>query len=783
MSGTLQGANLTTATGTANRSRLPDVLGIAWVLAAGVAVLVPALVHGIYLGPTDILSTVGLTAQHGTVVHNPTLRDQIAVFIPWIDQAWTQVHHGQLPLWNPYTGLGMPLAFSWQSASFGFPTLIGYLVPVQFAFTAGLFVIVVVSGTGAYVFARMLRLGVLASAFVGTVFVLSGPISSQLGWPMASVMSWAGWLFASALLVVRGRRRARSICAFAVVLALAIYAGHPEVTILLLVALGIYLFVVLVQRAPRLGASGPIVRPVVDLIIGSLAGVALAAPLVLPGVQLIRGSVASTTHYGSITTPDHGALQLLFQGFDGLPISGSHWFGSLSYQSTAAYFGVIALALVLVAVGTRWRRPEVSGLAIVSVVMASLVLLPAIPTAVNDLPFAGTAYLTRAFMPMAFGLSVLAGIGLDALVRDHAQARVRRWALGGFALVVVVLIVVWLFGRGHLPPDETRIREASFLWPVVCAVVGLTVLAGLSLKIRKNSGSAQIRAAHVAGGILLACETAFLVAAGAPLWSSSSQGLGPTPAVVSLQKAVGTSLVGLGTESCVASELFDAPELGILPEANDVFQIHQLAIYDPIAPIAYYTVWRKVTGQAGGNSYFEQFCPVVTTVAVAREFGVKYVLESHGTKGPVGSLFVETVGDEELYRIPDAAPATMSSAPTGQPLPPDTANGTPVAVHHPDPGTWSIVTDLTTPQVLRLRITDVPGWHATIDGRPLALQPFSRVMLQARIPPGRHTVVVRYWPTAFTVGLVLAGISVAGLAVALLSDIVRRRRKREAVST
>ncbi len=509
MSGTLQAPNPARAAGTAKRTRLPDVLGIAWVLAAGVAVLVPALIHGIYLGPTDILSTVGLTAQHGTVVHNPTLRDQIAVFIPWIDQAWSQVHHGQLPLWNPYSGLGMPLAFSWQSTSFGFPTLIGYLVPVKFAFTAGLFVIVVVSGTGAYVFAGMLRLGVLASALVGTVFVLSGPISSQLGWPMASVMSWAGWLFASALLVVRGKRRARSICAFAIVLALAIYAGHPEVTILLLVALGIYLFVVLVQRAPRLGASGPIVQPVVDLIIGSLAGVALAAPLVLPGLQLIGGSVASTTHYGSVTTPDHAALQLLFQGFDGLPISSSHWFGSLSYQSTAAYFGVIALVLVVVAVGTRWRRPEVTGLAAVSVVMASLVLLPAIPTAVNDLPLAGTAYLTRAFMPMAFGLSVLAGIGLDALVRDHAKARVRRWALCGFAVVIVVLVVVWSFGRGHLPPDETRIREASFLWPVLCVVVGLTVLAGLTLYTRRNPGSAQIRAAHVAGGILLACETAF----------------------------------------------------------------------------------------------------------------------------------------------------------------------------------------------------------------------------------------------------------------------------------
>ncbi len=114
------------------RSRaVPDVLGIAWVLGAGVAVLLPALVHGIYLGPYDILSTNGLTAQAGGVVHNFSLRDQIALFIPFTEQAWTQVHQGHLPLWNPYSGLGMPLAFNWESAPFGLPALIGYLVPLR----------------------------------------------------------------------------------------------------------------------------------------------------------------------------------------------------------------------------------------------------------------------------------------------------------------------------------------------------------------------------------------------------------------------------------------------------------------------------------------------------------------------------------------------------------------------------------------------------------------------------------------------------------------------------
>jgi hypothetical protein len=219
-----------------------------------------------------------------------------------------------------------------------------------------------------------------------------------------------------------------------------------------------------------------------------------------------------------------------------------------------------------------------------------------------------------------------------------------------------------------------------------------------------------------------------------------------------------------------------------LPQSNVLFQIDELAIFDPLAPNSYYSTWHSLTGSEGGSPYFYQFCPAVTSIAVARRFGVAYVLEPHDTRGPTGSAFVEAVGDERLYRIPGAAPATIVRAPASQPLPPDNATGTPVAVHHPNPATWSLTTDAATTQVVRLRITDVPGWHATIDGRPLALRTYSGVMLQARIPAGHHTVVVRYWPSAFTAGLVLAVCSIIGLSIASVGGWIRRRRSRPSVN-
>jgi uncharacterized membrane protein YfhO len=80
---------------------------------------------------------------------------------------------------------------------------------------------------------------------------------------------------------------------------------------------------------------------------------------------------------------------------------------------------------------------------------------------------------------------------------------------------------------------------------------------------------------------------------------------------------------------------------------------------------------------------------------------------------------------------------------------------------------------------LRLHVSDVPGWHATLDGHPLALEPVAGFMFQARIPPGRHVIELWYWPPAFTLGLVIAGITVAVLASALVLEARAARRKRD----
>ncbi len=209
-----------------------DVVGLVWVLGAAVAFLLPALLHGVYLGPFDFLSASGLPPHPGAPVHNLFDTDQITQMIPWTNLAWTQVHHGHLPLWNSYTALGTPLAFNWQSAVFSLPAVIGYLVPLRFDYTVQIVVTLFVTGSGVYVFGRVMRLSVVACVFGAVTAELGGTFVRWIGWPVASVMSWTGWALVAIVLIVRGDRRVRAVTIFSIILALAVYAGQPDTLVL-----------------------------------------------------------------------------------------------------------------------------------------------------------------------------------------------------------------------------------------------------------------------------------------------------------------------------------------------------------------------------------------------------------------------------------------------------------------------------------------------------------------------------------------------------------------------
>jgi hypothetical protein len=765
-------------------------LAMGWIVALALAVLGPALVRGSMIGTYDLLSGKGITARPGVVVHGSYINtDPVLQMIPWTQLNWTQVHHGMVPLWNPLSGMGLPLAFNWQSASFSVVSLVGYALPLHYAYTGGVILTLVIAGSGVYVLGRVLGLGFLGSVLAATVFELSGPLVAWLGYPQAQVMAWGGWLFAAGLLVIRGRRRALSVTFFAVIVACSVYAGHPESLIVMVGAFVLFAGSVLILRdvSPRFRLDGgPIGRPALDLTIGSVAGAALSAPLLLPALQVTFSSVRTTAR-ATPPPPLHNLTYFLFSSYDGVPVSGNYGFGgAFYYDETAAYVGIIAIVLATVGMACAVRRRRVDLLALLAPLGVMLALVFALPVinALNPVPHVGQVNLLRGLMPCVLLIAVLAGVGADALCRRPTERYVRQWLLAGFTVLAVVLVRLWAVQRSEgLPTQLTHIaqdvRNQSFIWPFIGLGVGWALTAWLFL--RPRSGRWVV-------AVLLVVESAFLVSAGAIQIGSSADGAAPTPAVTALQRAVGSATVGGGSYGPIK-----LCALGIPPEANIFFGIHQVDTYDPIVPKAYFDTWQAISDGSPGSADLDLFCPQFTTVAQARTLGVSYLLIKAGSPGPPGAVFVrhlrvplvQQIGNPlanpppsvDLYRVPGASQASAVPEPRPGVEPDRAAGGADVPIDQDDPSTWSMTTSFADERVLRLHLSDLPGWAATIDGRPLALRTFAGSMLEATVPAGHHVVVVHYWPKAFTYGLwaFLAGVLGLGGWLAFEQRVRRRR--------
>ncbi len=148
----------------------------------GLASLAPALAHGSELGSFGVLHSYGIEATAGRPApYDPVASDQVQQTAPWTALDWTEVHEGHLPLWNPYSAMGTPLLFDFQSAGLSLPAIVSYAFPRRFSYDVLVFVKLVLAGTGLLFAARVLQVRWAPAALAASEGELSGSCSGWLG--------------------------------------------------------------------------------------------------------------------------------------------------------------------------------------------------------------------------------------------------------------------------------------------------------------------------------------------------------------------------------------------------------------------------------------------------------------------------------------------------------------------------------------------------------------------------------------------------------------------------
>jgi hypothetical protein len=700
---------------------------------------------------------------------------------PLLELARHQIRSGQLPLWNPHIYAGMPLFANLQSALLYPLTWIGLLLPVGYAWGLIAALKLVSAGLGAYVFARVLRIGRGGALVAGLVYMLSAPVLAWLQWPLGTVFSLFPWLLLAThrLYVQPGARR---LAALALVIMLSVFAGHAETALLSSSAAAVYLVALMVvDRRFNL-------RVALQWVGGHLLGAAVAAVVLVPFLAQYSHSITRQVHgdLSGLHLPPSSALLYALPNVygNGKP----EYFGPLAtYVTTAAYFGVAALLLAGVGLFRNRRQAPAIALAAMAVVAGCVAFgIPPVSLIMRHVPPYSSGNVVRVLYIVSLAGAVGAGAGFASLCRASLPWRqIAFWGGGLLALVLAFYLVDQLADRLPAPGSTKATALVKF---GVFFVLGVGCLAAV--------GRLRPRLALPFVLVVLALDMAYL-----QNWNvilPSAQAYPPRPALA--------DFLGGQREPFRVSSIRPGPfpPYVLPPDTNALYRIDSIQGYDYPELARWADFSWFVLGEHGVSREIILNTPVPKGPALAglRMMNTRYYLTVPGAPPPNPTFQAVYRGrDGSVYQDPDALPRTWI-VPATRPLAYDQSlallehggldprrealvppGAPPPGPLRARPAIGSLRYERVSPDHVRIQLPPAasgwlvvadaysPSWKASVDGHDAKLYPTNFAAMGLPVREGMHTIDLRYRRTGIWAGL---GVSVAAL---LLMGFLARRRE------
>ncbi len=404
-----------------------ELLGVTLVLLTALIIFFsPALFSGGYFAPSDILRIFGPFAD-GTKAHNSLLSDPVVQFLPWFKLSRELIGSGHLPLWNIYSGGGLPLMANMQSQVLWPLSIFIYL----FNFKVGLFLYAAgklwLTGFFTYLFLREIKISKTVALIGGIGFMFAGFNVVWLMWPHTNGVFLLPLGFFLAERYFR-TYEIKWLLWFSLALAIGIFGGHPETFFHIVVAVSAYIiFCLFTHRRSWRNFAAQTSRWV-----GSgLLGLSLSAVLLVPFAEYLRLSQALADRSGQVNEYFLYKLSAVFHfipDFFGNPgLRDNYYLAGANFnynETTMAYVGVGLLFLALHVAIWHWRERLVKFFLILSVICAAIIYhLPVIFDLVVKLPVFHTAANHRLALVLGFAIVVIGCIGLQKLLDTKPSSK------------------------------------------------------------------------------------------------------------------------------------------------------------------------------------------------------------------------------------------------------------------------------------------------------------------------------------------------------------------------
>ena len=421
-------------------------------------------------------------------------------FDPWAEVTSKAWRDGDVPLWNPNQGMGIPHAAGFQTAVFDPLLALVNVHPTPLTWDFSFFLAFCLGAAAMYLFLRQSGLGRLPSLVGTAVFIWSG-----FFFRYSNNHFFRSYLYLPLLLLLAQRtlRSRRYLAPVGLGCAVAgnLLVGMPEPSAFVLGALTLYCLFLLFFPPVPIERRAAMLRFAFAAVLGG----ALAAPLLLPGLEFLRLSFSSHTaeaKLGLLADPPNELLRWL------MPYGLGERDGP--FAATRDWVGVAATVAVVGALASPRTFRRHGGwffFLLGAAVLAKGYNFPAVRWA-GRLPGLSQAIIPVYAMPIAaFCVATLAAIGVQGLSNRDVSRRSFLVVLGIFLAGLGALLwsdrhlMAALPGAHHLrhlllAGGALALVTFAFLWrrKGAQAIVAMAVLAELCLLIPRGIQTDRIDA-------------------------------------------------------------------------------------------------------------------------------------------------------------------------------------------------------------------------------------------------------------------------------------------------
>lgn len=375
--------------------------------------------------------------SRGFPFKNFLITDPVRQQYEWRFLGIEQEKSGDIPLWNPYNGMGMPLLANQQSSLLYPLNILFFILPFPLAWSLGIFLTPILGAFFLYLYLKQLKISFTAALLASLTFIFCGFMTAWLEWnTVAQSLIWLPfilWSIENSFKVKGIKHQGLFSLLVSFGLVCSFLAGHLQTFFYVSALSSSYLFLKAVATKQ--------IRRIFLFIVAVFVFFAIGSFQLIPTLQLIilsaRNIDVNWTNPGWFIPIQH-LIQFIIPDFFGNPATLNYW-GVWNYGELVGYIGVIPFIFALFG-GIFIKRKVVYyflGVSILSLLFATANPIAALPF-IWHIPFLSTSQPTRLISLIDFSLIILSAFGIDFL----KKAKKRDIIVVG-SIFVFVFLSIW----------------------------------------------------------------------------------------------------------------------------------------------------------------------------------------------------------------------------------------------------------------------------------------------------------------------------------------------------